>query len=143
MKTAVYLCLGIVLVVCVTLAAILLYGPKEKETWSTLAALLAVAAAVIAVFPALRIIELQEDSLRPRPTPYFDLTSRFSLLQLRVKNLGAGVANDVQLKWKTHPVDHKGNEIQSLDSNFSPITSRERIHTNGCLSRNRPSTVRL
>jgi len=115
MKTVVYFCLGIVLVVCITLAAILLYGPKEKETWSTLAALLAVTAAVIAVFPALRVLELQEDSLRPLPTPYFDLTSRYDLLQLRVKNFGAGVAYDVLLKWKTHPVDHNGNEVQSLD----------------------------
>jgi len=115
MKAAVYFCLGIVLVVCVTLAAFLLYGPKEKETWSTLAALLAVTAAVIAVLPALRVLEIQEDSLRPRPTPYFDLTSRYNLLQLRVKNFGVGVAYDVQLNWKTCPVDHKGNEVQSLD----------------------------
>lgn len=101
--------------VCVTLAAVLLYGPKEKETWSTLTALLAVTAAVIAVFPAMRVLELQEDSLRPRPTPYFDLTSRYDLLQLRVKNFGSGAAYDVQLKWKTRPVDQKGNEVQSLD----------------------------
>jgi hypothetical protein len=37
------------------------------------------------------------------------------MLQLRVKNFGVGVAYDVQLKWKTHPVDHEGNEVQSLD----------------------------
>jgi len=97
------------------LAAVLLYGPKEKETWSTLTALLAVTAAVIAVFPALKVLQLQEDSLRPQPTPYFDLVSRYNLLQLRVKNFGAGVAYDVQLNWKTRPVDHKGNEVQSLD----------------------------
>jgi hypothetical protein len=115
MKTAVYVCLGIVLVACVALAAILLYGSKEKETWATLAGLLAVIAAVIAVIPALRVLELQEDSLRPRPSPYFDLTSRYDLVQLRVKNFGVGVAYDIQLNWKTRPVDHKGNEVQSLD----------------------------
>jgi hypothetical protein len=115
MRRTVYFCLGIVLVTCITLVALLLHGPKEKETWSTLAGLLAVIAAVIAVLPALRVLEIQEDALRPRPTPYFDLTSRYDLLQLRVKNLGAGVAYDVQLTWKTHPVDHEGNEVRSLD----------------------------
>ena len=128
MKTAVYLCLGVVLAACVILAAILLYGPKEKETWSTLAALLAVIAAAIAVLPALRILELQEDSLRPRPTPYFDLTSRYNLLQLRVKNFGAGVAHDVQLKWKTFPVDHNGNRVQSLDR-ISVLLPQESVST--------------
>jgi len=128
MKAAAYFCLGIVLVVCVTLAAILLYGPKEKETWATLAALLAVTAAVIAVFPALRVLEIQEDSLRPRPTPYFDLTSRYDMLQLRVKNFGAGVAYDVQLEWKARPVDHKGNEVQSLDR-ISVLLPQESVST--------------
>jgi hypothetical protein len=93
-----------------------------------LTALLAVVAAVIAVFPALRVLELQEDSLRPRPTPYFDLTSRYDLLQLRVKNFGAGAAYDVQLKWKTRPVDHKGNEVQSLDR-ISVLLPQESVST--------------
>lgn len=128
MKAAVYFCLGIVLLVCITLAGILLYGPKEKETWSTLAALLAVTAAVIAVFPALRVLELQEASLRPLPTPYFDLTSRYNLLQLRVKNFGAGVAYDVQLKWKNRPVDRKGNEVQVLDR-ISVLLPQESVST--------------
>src|SRR5271168_1325950 len=99
MKTAARICLVIVLAGCLTLAGFLLHGPKEKETWSTLTGLLAVIAAVIAALPALRILEIQEDALRPRPTPYFDLTSRCDLLQLRVKNLGGGVAYDVRLHW--------------------------------------------
>lgn len=74
-----------------------------------------VIAAIIAAIPALRVLEIQEDALRPRPTPYFDLASRYGLLQLRVKNLGAGVAYDVHIKWKVHPRDHQGNEITSLD----------------------------
>lgn len=128
MKTAVRLCLAIVLVACLALAGFLLHGPKEKETWSTLTALLAVTAAVIAVLPALRVLEIQEDALRPRPTPYFDLTGRYNLLQLRVKNLGGGVAYDVQLKWKAHPVDHKGNKVQSLD-HISVLLPQESVST--------------
>jgi len=115
MRKMVYVCLGIVLIACLALVVFLLHGPKEKETWSTLAALLAVIAAVIAILPALRVLEMQEDALRPRPTPYFDLTSRYDLLQLRVKNLGAGVAYNVRLTWMKHPVDHKGDEVRSLD----------------------------
>lgn len=115
MRKVVYVCLGIVLIACMALVFFLLHGPKEKETWSTLAALLAVIAAVIAIIPALRVLEIQEDALRPRPTPYFDLTSRYDLLQLRVKNLGAGVAYDVRLTWKEQLIDHKGDEVRSLD----------------------------
>lgn len=107
--------LAIVFLASLALVGFLLHAPKEKETWATLTGLLAVIAAVIAAVPALRVLEIQEDALRPRPTPYFDLTSRYDLLQLRVKNLGGGVAYDVDLKWKTHPVDHQGNAIRSLD----------------------------
>lgn len=128
MKTAAYWCLGIVFVACIGLAVFLLHGPTEKETWSTLAAILAVIAAVIGIFPALKVLEIQEDSQRPRPTPYFDLTSRYDLLQLRVKNLGASVAYDVQLKWKTCPVDHKGNEVRSLD-HISVLVPDESVST--------------
>jgi hypothetical protein len=108
-------CLILVFLASLTLAGILLHGPREKETWATLTGLLAVIAAVIAALPAIRVLEIQEDALRPRPTPYFDLTSRYSLLQLRVKNLGGGVAYDVELRWKTHPVDYQGDEVTSLD----------------------------
>jgi hypothetical protein len=109
-------CLIALVATCIVFGGYLIYTKfDEKETWATLAGLLAVIAASIAVLPALRLLEIQEDTLRPRPTPYFDLTSRYALLQLRVKNCGAGVAYDVRLKWKKHPVDHQGNEVNSLD----------------------------
>ena len=105
-----------------------LHGSIGKETWPALTAVLAVIAAVIAVLPALRVLEIQEDSQRPRPTPYFDLTSRYDSLQLRVKNFGASIAYDVHLQWKTRPVDHKGNEIQSLDS-IAVLMPQESVFT--------------
>jgi Fe-S cluster assembly iron-binding protein IscA len=107
--------LTIAAVASLALAAFILQAPKEKETWAALTGVLAVIAAIIGAFPALRMLEIQEDALRPRPTPYFDLTSRYSLLQLRVKNLGGGVAYDVQLKWEKHLVNHKGEEVDNLD----------------------------
>lgn len=115
MKTLAKAFLALVFLSSLALMGFLLHGPKEKETWATLTGLLAVIAAVIAAVPALRVLEIQEDTLRPRPTPFFDLTSRYNFLQLRVKNLGGGTAYDVDLKWKTHPVDHQGNAVISLD----------------------------
>ncbi|MGI8772546.1 MAG: hypothetical protein ACR2JE_14065 [Acidobacteriaceae bacterium] len=115
MRTIVRLLLAFVFFADLSVAAFLLYGPKEKETWATLTAVLAVLAAVISAWPSLRVLEMQEDASRPRPTPYFDITSRYGLLQLRVKNLGAGVAYDVRLTWKTHPCNEEGEELSSLD----------------------------
>ncbi len=109
-------------------AAIILQGPKEKETWATLTGVLAVIAATVAAFPALRMLEIQEDALRPRPTPYFDLTSRYSLLQLRVKNIGGAVAYDVKLKWERHPVSHKGEEVDNLD-HISVLLPQDSVST--------------
>ena len=115
MKIFVNILLIVIFVASISLLVFLLYGPKEKETWATITGLLAVIAAVMAAVPALRVLAIQEDALRPRPTPYFDMTSRYNLLQLRVKNFGGGVAYDVQLKWKTHPLDHKGETVTALD----------------------------
>jgi hypothetical protein len=130
MKTAARLCLAVVFIGCIALAIFLLwvYGTREKEIWATLTGLLAVIAAVIAAWPAIRFLEIQEDALRPRPTPYFDLASRYNLVQLRVKNLGGGVAYDVQLRWNTHPLDHEGNKITSLDY-ISALLPQESVST--------------
>jgi hypothetical protein len=87
-----------------------------------------VIAATIAILPALRVLEIQEDALRPRPTPYFDMTSRYNLFQLRVKNFGAGVAYDVRLSWKNPPVDYKGNEVRHLDE-ISILLPQESVST--------------
>jgi hypothetical protein len=107
--------LSVVLFAAIGLIAFLLIWHREQEAWATITGLLAVIAAVIAAWPALRVLELQDDSSRPRPTPYFDLSSRYQLLQLRVKNIGPSVAYDVRLKWKNRPQDYKGEEITVLD----------------------------
>jgi hypothetical protein len=62
------------------------------------------------------VLEIQEDATRPHPIPYFDLTSRYGLLLLRVKNSGAGVAYNVRLNWKTHPLNEEGEEMSALDT---------------------------
>jgi hypothetical protein len=97
MRILVRLLLAVVFTAAIVLVAVLLLGPKSKETWATLTAALAVIAAVISAWPSLRVLEIQEDATRPSPTPYFDFTSRYGLMLLRVKNSGAGVAYDVRL----------------------------------------------
>src|ERR1039458_6013511 len=103
MRILVRLLLAVVFTAAIVLVAVLLAGPKSKETWATLTAVLAVIAAVISAWPSLRVLEIQEDATRPCPMPYFDVTSRYGFLQLRVKNIGAGVAYDVILSWDKHP----------------------------------------
>jgi len=115
MKAMSRILLAVVFFAALGLAVFLLRGPKEKETWATLTAVLAVIAAVISAWPSIRVLEIQEDANRPCPTPYFDLTSRYGLLLLRVKNLGAGVAYDVRMSWKDHPRNEEGEKVSSLD----------------------------
>jgi hypothetical protein len=86
-----------------------------SDAWAAITGLLAVLTAIISAFPALRVLELQEDALQPCPTPYFDVSSRYNLLQLRVRNIGPSVATDIRLRWNERPLDHKGSEITALD----------------------------
>jgi hypothetical protein len=116
MRLLVRLLLALVFTAAIVLATFLLLGPKSKETWATLTAVLAVIAAVISAWPSLRVLEIQEDATRPCPTPHFDLTSRYGLLQLRVKNIGAGVAYDVHLNWDKHPQNEEGEDVTALDT---------------------------
>lgn len=116
MRLFVRILLGTVFTAAIVLVSFLLVGPKSKETWATLTAVLAVIAAVISAWPSLRVLEIQEDATRPYPVPYFDITSRYGLLILRVKNIGAGVAFDVTLNWDKHPQNGEGDDVTALDS---------------------------
>src|SRR5664279_5407735 len=116
MRTLARILLGVVFAAAVALATALLFRQKQPETWATLTAVLAVIAAVISAWPSLRVLEIQEDATRPCPTPYFDITSRYGLLLLRVKNIGAGVAYDVRLKWSKRPLNEEGKEVTELDA---------------------------
>jgi hypothetical protein len=116
MKLFVRVLLGTVFTAAIVLVSFLLVGPKSKETWATLTAVLAVIAAVISAWPSLRVLEIQEDATRRCPMPYFDIASRYGLLLLRVKNIGAGVAYDVTLNWNKHPQNEEGEDVTALDS---------------------------
>ncbi|MDR3792005.1 MAG: hypothetical protein P4L03_01370 [Terracidiphilus sp.] len=106
----------------------ILLGSAGKEAWGTATGLLAVITAVVAAWPAIRTLEIQEDTLRPRPTPFFDVSSRHNLLQLRVKNFGGAVAYDVRIEWKGRPVDHMGDAIKALDE-ITVLLPQESVST--------------
>ena len=126
MRIFVRFLLVVVFTTAVALAVFLLVGPKSKETWATLTAVLALIAAVVAAWPSLRVLEIQENATRPYPAPYFDVDSRYELLQLRVKNIGAGVAFDVRLSWDRHPKNAEGEEVTELD-NISVLMPQDSV----------------
>jgi hypothetical protein len=118
--------LGAAFIAAIVLVSFLLLGPRSKETWATLTGVLAVVASVISAWPSLRVLEIQEDATRPCPMPYFDVTSRYGLLLLRVKNIGGGAAYDVVLNWATHPQKIDGKDVTELDS-ISVLMPRDSV----------------
>ncbi|MBL8232270.1 MAG: hypothetical protein JNL98_27490 [Bryobacterales bacterium] len=89
---------------------------KHKDFVTALPGILAVVAAIVAAWPTVKMFEMQRDALRPSPTPCFDFGSRYGLLLLRVKNLGASVAYDVTINWDEHPKNEDGEDVTALDS---------------------------
>lgn len=76
----------------------------------------AIISAAISAFVAIRSAELTEERLRPYPYPYIDSTSRYSLSQLRIRNVGGTAAHDIYLEWT-------GNSIpkRTIDDNGAPM----------------------
>jgi hypothetical protein len=100
-RLLVRLLLVVALIISVAVVVVALYslGLRDKEGWAAVAAALAVITSVIASWGAQRVLELQQDSQRPYPYPSIDVTSRYMLMQLVVKNLGGTAAYDIRLKW--------------------------------------------
>ncbi len=91
--------------------SISIMGFKETETWAVIAAVLAVITAILSAWSTQRSLELQEDALKAYPYPYIDVKSRYSLMQLRVKNFGGSIAHDIKIKWNSPPLlNRKGEE---------------------------------
>jgi len=72
----------------------------------------AVITAVISAFVAMHSAELTEERLRPYPYPYIDSTSRYSLSQLRIRNVGGTAAHDIYLEWTGNSIPKRtvGND---------------------------------
>ena len=74
-------------------------GIENKESAAIIAAALAVLTSAYSSWSAQRILEMQEDSLKPYPYPFIDITSRPGIMMFRVKNFGSTVACDIELVW--------------------------------------------
>lgn len=105
----------------VAVAALLKLGPADPTTWATLAAVLAVLAAVSSAWTSQRVVELQEDAIEPNPVPAFDLRSRYNLAQLRVTNRGGSPAYNVRLTWAEPLRDEDGREVVLGADNTIPV----------------------
>lgn len=74
-------------------------GFVDPVAWATVAAALAVLAAVVSAWTSQRQLELQEDAIQPSLLPAIDVRSRTNLAQFTITNHGGSHAYDVTLEW--------------------------------------------
>lgn len=96
-------------------------GGLSPNTWSTIAAALAVIAAVVSAWTSQRVIELQEDALEPHVVISFDARSRYQLVQLRLVNSGQSPAHGIKVEWQNAPTDSNGNAISFGSAGVLPV----------------------
>ncbi|MDD5015280.1 MAG: hypothetical protein PHW73_09330 [Atribacterota bacterium] len=97
--------------ILVIINAMKLMDVYKSEAWSSIAASLAVITAVITAWNAQKIIESQEDSQRPYPYLFFDISSRYMLVQLVMKNFGGSPAYDIEIGWDKPLLNSSGKQI--------------------------------
>lgn len=90
-------------------------GARNPDAWATLAAVLAVIAAVISAWTTQRVTELQEDALEPNPQASIDSRSRYGLVQFRLVNKGQTAAHDLSVRWKVPLSTVEGNVVSLGD----------------------------
>ena len=113
---------GAVLVsVSVAVAALLKLGPGDPTAWATLAAVLAVLAAVSSAWTSQRVVELQEDAIAANPMPAFDLRSRYDVAQVRLTNRGGSPAYGITITWSEPLRDEDGREVVLGADNTIPV----------------------
>jgi hypothetical protein len=86
-------------------------GPADPSAWATVAAALAVVAAVASAWTSQRVLELQEDAQKPNPVPMIDLRSRYQMAQFRVTNHGGSSAHQVRITWQQQLRDAEGKDV--------------------------------
>lgn len=96
-----------------TVAAVSLWklGLTDPSGWATVAAALAVIAAVASAWTSQRVLELQEDASEPNPVPIIDVRSRYQLAQFRITNHGGASAHNVRIRWEQQLKNASGEEV--------------------------------
>ena len=83
----------------VSVVAVVNRGGNAPEAWATIAASLAVVAALTSAWTSQRLLEIQEAALQPDLEPRIDAHSRYQLVQFQLVNLGKSPALDVSVAW--------------------------------------------
>ena len=99
----------------VLVKAILLVDSEKASAWNAIAASLAVITAIISTWGAQKIIEQQEDAQKPSPYLYFDVSSRYQLVLLAIKNSGGTPSYKVSITWEKPLINYKGENIPSSE----------------------------
>ncbi len=89
---------------------LIIYRGFEKD-WATVAASLAVVAALIANLNGQRVAWRQEDEFEPDVEVQYDLKSRNSIVLLSLRNTGGSNAYDVSLIFDVPLIDHTGQVV--------------------------------
>lgn len=100
---------------------------RPLDDAAVVAGALAVLTAVISGWSATKVVELQEDQLRPYPYPFIDARSRTGLLQLAVTNFGGGSAHDVQLAWDEPLRNSEGKEVSFPGGTIPVLLPKETL----------------
>ena len=66
---------------------------------------------MIAAWGAQKVIEREDDARRPLPDLTVDVSSRYALAQLVLRNVGGTPAFDVRIHWDTPLLNSKGNTV--------------------------------
>ena len=104
--------LGALVVVLIAVLPLLGWqGGLQADALNALAAALAVITAVIAAWGAQKVIEREDDARRPLPDLTVDVSSRYALAQLVLRNFGGTPAFDVRIHWDTPLLNSKGNTV--------------------------------
>ncbi len=98
-------------------------GVIDPAAWATVAAALAVLAAVASAWTGQRVLEMQEDALEPSLLPAIDLRSRTNLAQFKVTNHGGSHAYDVLIAWD-RPLPNLDGTTVSLGGTPIPMIPR-------------------
>jgi hypothetical protein len=102
---------SMLVVLAVAVASVQKLGAADPAAWATLAAVLAVVAAVASAWTSQRVLELQEDAQQPNPAVVLDLRSRYQLAQFRITNHGGAAAHNVRITWQRQLRDADGNDV--------------------------------
>lgn len=105
------LAVSMLLALAVATVSLWKLGLTDPSAWASVAAALAVIAAVASAWTSQRVLELQEDASKPNPVPIIDVRSRYQLAQFRITNHGGASAHDVRITWQQQLRNAAGEEV--------------------------------